>query len=115
MKKYEKLYECRLFPGLFLILFLSVPLSYAQDNSTKRELLDSLVAEIDMELYDSSVADIRAWLDAQIESTGKYGIYDFGFQMGSESYRDTLVVCDSFDLDPYDLMWQPSFSGLSKC
>ena len=38
--------------------------------SAKRELLDSLISEIDMVLYDSSVADIRTWLDAQIESTG---------------------------------------------
>ena len=37
--------------------------------------LESALENIDMQLYEQSEADIRAWLDARIAQYGEFGVY----------------------------------------
>lgn len=39
--------------------------------------LQALINQIDMEIYEQSKTDIRAWLDARIAAAGYTGLYDF--------------------------------------
>ena len=44
-----------------------------------RDELKAAIAKIDVKLYEQSLADVRAWLDARIRESGDFGVYSFGW------------------------------------
>jgi len=54
-------------------------ISAAPADAGVKEDLDQAVKKIDKDLYEQSVADIRAWLDKRIEASGEFGVYSFGW------------------------------------
>ena len=43
--------------------------------AAEQSTLDELLSQIDMELYEHSEQDVRAWLDGMIETYGPFGVY----------------------------------------
>ncbi len=50
MKKYNRIVQFGLIPGFIIVLFLHISSMQAKDIPAKRELLDSLISEIDKDL-----------------------------------------------------------------
>lgn len=51
---------------------------FATETSSKREELALLLKQIDMQLYEQSVGDVRSWVDARIAKYGDFRVYPYG-------------------------------------
>ena len=58
-------------------VFCFLMFSGAQARADTQAELDEALKKIDVQLYEQSQADVRAWLDARIAKYGDFGVYEF--------------------------------------